>query len=192
MFDFFRGIPNKNFRIAIRQYRYTELLKNGFEFLKREEPITKYLLSLFDPDEFNINKIIEQYKKKIKIFHFSLNERKIRERKADLEKKFNENIKCITEMIEKIKSRLKEIKKHDNIKNKEDKISEENDSKINKNQISNELNKDSLSEINSIVNEFDLGEINNMVQELKESISGVDNKEVLTLMDEINKLILDL
>ena len=31
-----------------------------------------------------------------------------------------------------------------------------------------------------------------MVQELKESISGVDNKEVLTLMDEINKLILDL
>ena len=79
MFDFFRGIPNKNFRIAIRQYRYTELLKNGFEFLKREEPITKYLLSLFDPDEFNINKIIEQSEKKIK-------ERKIRERKADLEK----------------------------------------------------------------------------------------------------------
>ena len=183
MFDFFRGIPNKNFRITIRQYRYTELLKNGFEFPKREEPITKYLLSLFDPDEFNINKIIEQYKKKIKIFHFSLNERKIRERKADLEKKFKENIKCITEKIEKIKNRLKEIKKHDNIKNKEDKISEENDSKINKNQISNELNKDSLSEINSNVNEFDLGEINNMVQELKESISGVDNKEVLTLMD---------
>ena len=192
MFDFFRGIPNKNFRIAIRQYRYTELLKNGFEFLKREEPITKYLLSLFDPDEFNINKIIEQYKKKIKIFHFSLNGRKIRERKADLEKKFNENIKCITEMIEEIKNRLKKIKKHDNIKNKEDKISEENDSKINKNQISNELNKDSLSEINSNVNEFDLGEINNMVQELKESISGVDNKEVLTLMDQINILNSDL
>ena len=192
MFDFFRGIPNKNFRIAIRQYRYTELLKNGFEFLKREEPITKYLLSLFDPDEFNINKIIEQYKKKIKIFHFSLNERKIRERKADLEKKFNENIKCITEMIEEIKNRLKEIKKHDNIKNREDKISEENDSKINKNQISNELNKDSLSEINSNVNEFDLSEINNMVQELKESISGVDNKEVLTLMDQIDILNSDL
>ena len=192
MFDFFRGIPNKNFRIAIRQYRYTELLKNGFEFLKREEPITKYLLSLFDLDEFNINKIIEQYKKKIKIFHFSLNERKIRERKADLEKKFNENIKCITEMIEEIKNRLKEIKKHDNIKNREDKISEENDSKINKNQISNELNKDSLSEINSNVNEFDLSEINNMVQELKESISGVDNKEVLTLMDQINILNSDL
>ena len=100
--------------------------------------------------------------------------------------------KLINEKIEKIKNRLKEIKKHDNYKNKEDKISEENDSKINKNQISNELNKDSLSEINSIVNEFDLGEINNMVQELKESISGVDNKEVLTLMDQINKLILDL
>ena len=31
-----------------------------------------------------------------------------------------------------------------------------------------------------------------MVQELKESISGVDNKEVLTLMDEINKLNSDL
>ena len=31
-----------------------------------------------------------------------------------------------------------------------------------------------------------------MVQELKESISGIDNKEVLTLMDQINKLILDL
>ena len=71
MFDFFRGIPNKNFRIAIRQYRYTELLKNGFEFLKREEPITKYLLSLFDPDVFNINKIIEKYKKRLRfsIFH---------------------------------------------------------------------------------------------------------------------------
>ena len=100
--------------------------------------------------------------------------------------------KLINEKIEKIKNRLKEIKKHDNIKNREDKISEENDSKINKNQISNELNKDSLSEINSNVNEFDLGEINNMVQELKESISGVDNKEVLTLMDQINILNSDL
>ena len=87
MFDFFRGIPNKNFRIAIRQYRYTELLKNGFEFLKREEPITKYLLSLFDPDELNIKKIIEQYKKKITIFHSLISEKEIGEMKAKFIKK---------------------------------------------------------------------------------------------------------
>ena len=60
------------------------------------------------------------------------------------------------------------------------------------NQISNELNKDSLSEINSIVNEINLGEINDMVQELKKSISDVDNKEVLTLMDQIDILNSDL
>ena len=158
----------------------------------------------------DINKIIEQYKKKTEITHKSiynikklLNGRYIWERKADdLEKKLNENIKTITEKIEIIKIKLKEIKKHDNNKNKQDKVSEENDSKINTNQISNELNKDSLSEINSfvnkidlgeiIVNEIDLGEINNMVQELKESISGVDNKEVLTLLDQINILNSDL
>ena len=187
--DFFLEIRSKNLRIDLRQYHYTELLKIGFEFLKIEKPITKYLLSLFDPDELNIKKIIEQYKKKITFFHTLKSEKKqkeLDEMKAKLIKKL------INEKIEKIKNRLKEIKKHDNYKNKEDKISEENDYKINKNQISNDLNKDSLSEINSIVNEFDLGEINNMVQELKESISGVDNKEVLTLMDEINKLILDL
>ena len=119
-----------------------------------------------------------------------------------MEKKLNENIKTITEKIEAIKIKLKEIKKHDNNKNKQDKVSEENDSKINTNQISNELNKDSLSEINSfvnkidlgeiIVNEIDLDEINNMVQELKESISGVDNKEVLALLDQINILNSDL
>ena len=146
MFDFFRGICNKNFRINIREYHYTELLKIGFEFLKKEEPITKYLLSLFDPDELNIKKIIEQYKKKITFFHTLKSEKKqkeLDEMKAKLIKKL------INEKIEKIKNRLKEIKKHDNYKNKEDKISEENDSKINKNQISNELNKDSLSEINS-------------------------------------------
>ena len=189
MSDFFSEIRSKNLRIDLRQYHYTELLKIGFEFLKREEPITKYLLSLFDPDELNIKKIIEQYKKKITFFHTLKSEKKQKEL-DEMKAKFIK--KLINEKIEKIKNTLKDIKKHDNYKNKEDKISEENDSKINKNQISNELNKDSLSEINSIVNEFDLGEINNMVQELKESISGVDNKEVLTLMDEINKLILDL
>ena len=185
MSDFFSEIRSKNLRIDLRQYHYTELLKIGFEFLKIEKPITKYLLSLFDPDELNIKKIIEQYKKKITFFHTLKSEKKqkeLDEMKAKLIKKL------INEKIEKIKNTLKDIKKHDNYKNKEDKISEENDSKINKNQISNELNKDSLSEINSIVNEFDLGEINNMVQELKKSISGVDNKEVLTLMDQINGL----
>ena len=87
LFDFFRGICNKNFRINIGQYHYTELLKIGFEFLKREEPITKYLLSLFDPDELNIKKIIEQYKKKITIFHSLISEKEIGEMQAKLIKK---------------------------------------------------------------------------------------------------------
>ena len=87
LFDFFRGICNKNFRINIREYHYTELLKIGFEFLKREEPITKYLLSLFDPDELNIKKIIEQYKKKITIFHSLISEKEIGEMKAKFIKK---------------------------------------------------------------------------------------------------------
>ena len=87
MFDFFRGICNKNFSINIREYHYTELLKIGFEFLKREEPITKYLLSLFDPDELNIKKIIEQYRKKITIFHSLISEKEIGEMKAKFIKK---------------------------------------------------------------------------------------------------------
>ena len=67
----------------------------------------------------DINKIIEQYKKKTEITHKSiynikklLNGRYIWERKADdLEKKLNENIKTITEKIEAIIFKLKEIKK---------------------------------------------------------------------------------
>jgi len=66
---------------------HTELLKIGFEFLKIEKPITKYLLSLFDPDELNIKKIIEQYKKKITIFHSLISKKEIGEMQAKLIKK---------------------------------------------------------------------------------------------------------
>ena len=85
--DFFSEIRSKNLRIDLRQYHYTELLKIGFEFLKIEEPITKYLLSLFDPDELNIKKIIEQYKKKITIFHSLISKKEIGEMQAKFIKK---------------------------------------------------------------------------------------------------------
>ena len=72
LYDFYNGIPLQNLEIKSLEYHYAELLKNGFEFLKRQEPLKKYLLSLFDPEELDINKIIEQYKKKIEIIHYSI------------------------------------------------------------------------------------------------------------------------